>query len=214
MSRLCRSEVTPHPPSPHQTPGKQQELEKPGEGGYQGVLPGGRPLSAHGATGAPETNAPGETSLDRGWRDTHALKGACLPDSTDSARGRRAVSCSLPDPCSSQPPGLQGGRVPGLAWRSTGPPGEAGLGASGKEVSPEELPRLGFGCQEPGPPPTPLQCGTPPRPPSPPAAQGPSCYLLAPDPGWAHHLYGPRHPAMPSLGPSAHPPSAPGSHAH
>ena len=55
------------------------------QGQERGVLPGAGPLSAHGATCIPETNASGETSLDRGWRNTHVLKGACLPDSTDSA---------------------------------------------------------------------------------------------------------------------------------
>lgn len=62
--------------------------------------------------------------------------------------------------------------MPGLAWQSTGTPGEAGLGARGKEGSPEELPHLGFGCQEPGPPPTPLQCGTPPPAPFSPSSSG------------------------------------------
>lgn len=109
--------------------------------------------------------------------------------------GWSAVFCSLPDPCSSQPPGLQRGRVPGLACRSSGPPGEAGAVTGGKEGSPEELPHLGFGCQEPGPLPTPLQRGTPPRPPSPQQLRGPPATCLP------QTLHGPFIPTAPGIQP-------------
>ena len=75
------------------------------------------------------------------------------------------------------------------------PPGEAGAVTGGKEGSPEELSHLSFGCQEPGPLPTPLQRGTPPRPPSPQQLRGPPATRLP------QTLHGPFIPTAPGIQP-------------
>lgn len=162
MSRLSRCELTAGP-QPPPDPGKGAGTAETWGGWVVGSPPWRR------APFCPWSHRRlGDKCFWRnkpGWRmEEYSCFKRCVPPKQHRLSrpdgGQSAVSCRLPDPCSSWlwAPSPWGSREKGfqdLPGNPVVPRERRGWGLRGKEGSPAELPHLGFGCQKPGPLPSP-----------------------------------------------------------